>query len=312
MSRQSRKIPGKLTRFNYWNVASVVPQDADELKTFSPEWVRRYSLRLAHEQFNAHLSSTPCGVAGCNLDEQIRNITLSEHRAVLALKRYVETNSVWRQDTSAQTILTSLPPIVRAEIVLLDQKTQATRKRNWASLLRWIARDQQVFQAILEERCAGDPASISDPRGLSEAQIVNIYRAYSAQCQRLLGKVRSHRLLNMLKRRGIDPTSLSRPVIPQRKAVDSDTEDRRLVGHNERGQPVYEYASSPMFDCDGKLIDYDRQGELIEATTQHQMLLHWFAHALRNLSRYFQGNPPLPFQDGCAGKCLKERDRLAK
>src|SRR5262249_35273870 len=40
-------------------------------------------------------------------------------------------------------------------------------------------------------------------------------------------------------------------------------------------------------------------------------VFHWFAHALRNLSRYRDNHPKLPWSKNCAARCLANRDRLA-
>jgi hypothetical protein len=40
--------------------------------------------------------------------------------------------------------------------------------------------------------------------------------------------------------------------------------------------------------------------------------LHWFAHALRNLSRWLNRHPPLAWRDCCRAACLRHRDRLSQ
>ncbi len=36
---------------------------------------------------------------------------------------------------------------------------------------------------------------------------------------------------------------------------------------------------------------------------------HWFAHALRNLARFLQRHPPIPWSVSCQGRCLAHRSR---
>lgn len=40
-------------------------------------------------------------------------------------------------------------------------------------------------------------------------------------------------------------------------------------------------------------------------------VIHWLAHALRNVLRWRDGHPPLPWAPSCRSKCLQVRDELA-
>lgn len=131
---------------------------------------------------------------------------------------------------------------------------------------------------------------------MSEGAVRDIYRAYSAQRQLLLGEIKSYRVRNALADRSISPNPISRPTIPRRQApIDRDDTESR-----------------PYFDGEGRVVDYDTVGAEIPAEQREQMVFHWFAHSLRNLRRWKNGKAPLPWQDTCARKCLVERDKLAK
>src|SRR5262249_30993763 len=62
---------------------------------------------------------------------------------------------------------------------------------------------------------------------------------------------------------------------------------------------------------DGKLAPFVPAGILLTPEERDEMVLHWFAHRLRDLARYRHGNRPRPWADTCATECLQQRDELA-
>ncbi len=293
LPRQDQKPPWRLGRFNYWNFSGIAPQESDEVHTFSPTWVREHSHRLSKEQFSAHVAGRRCEVAGCRLDDKLTRIRDQQRRTLLALRRYVQTDRLWQQDRTAQAVLRKLQASERPQIEALERAIRRKiKQRDWFPLLKDIARDQKVFQGIITGRLSSQHLTAIGRRyDLTEAVVMKIYRPYSRQRQYLLGNITSHTVRKVLATKHMSLAPLSRPIIPRKTGVEDDK-------------------PRPMFDKRGKLIDYDDCGEDLHKDTRDQMVFHWFAHALRNLSRYLDGNPPLPWRESCAAGCLRARDGL--
>lgn len=303
--RQTRKVPWRLTRFNYWNVAGIRPQDADETVTLSPAWVRSHSHELCRRQFLAHLNGRSCGVVGCRMDRRLGKLD-RDHRTSLALSYYIRSDRLWAQDRAAHRALRALPQTLRRDVERLDREIEGHRSRTGPELLKEIARDQLIFETITGERLSGQLDKVGERFKLGEAAVRGIYRNYSRQLHLLLGDIRG-RARELLAQRGL-PTSLSDPVIPRKRVVATRVSRREMVPRLliDREERVVSMEQVKVVSTDEELIE----GDNLPETERLEMALHWFAHAWRNLRRYLDGNPPRPWASNCASACRAERVRF--
>lgn len=282
MPRQKNPLPSRAGRFTYWNIAGICPQPPDELCTFAPTWVQNHSRELSQKAFRQHLQGSSCNEPGCSLDTQLQQASPADW-PFLALRRYVQSDKLWKQDAQAQKELKTLSAQEKKLINGLHAKTWSRRAQaSWGKLLKQIATDQISFEEIITQKLSGSMTEAERSR----------YKPYSRQRQYLLGNNTSLPLKQVLHQRGKSISQLSRPTIPRRNPLDSTI-------------------TRSMFDSKGELIDYDQQGTLIDQDIREQQVFHWFGHALRNLSRHINGNAPLPFQDSCCARCIRQRNKLA-
>lgn len=300
MPRQTKKIPARLHRFNYWRFVEFAPRPADELAMFSTGRIVEEAKTLTWEQFEKHREGQPCRVPGCAFDRLLLNGPPAAEHAYQALRHLVQSKSEWKQDKRSQCILKELPPQQRAYLEQLHEKTWGGYRRDrWDQLLKRIAKDQILFQEMLmlnaRQKMEEVFFAMTDRYGMPDETARDIYRAYSAQRQLLLGEVTSPRVKRAILKRERTLSPISRPPIPRKREHDqqSDQEEKSF------------------FDSGGSVIDYDNDGEEISPEDRDKMVFHWFAHCLVNLRRYKNGHPPIPWHDGCASRCKSERNRLA-
>lgn len=305
MPRQTRKRPWRLTRFNYWNVAGIRPQEPDEAKTFAPSDVRHEGQELCRRQFLAHLYGQACGVARCGLDGGLGQLD-RDHRTHRALSYYIRSDRLWAQEQAAHRALRALPPNLRRDVERLSREIEGRRTRSGRELLKEIARDQHIFETITRERLSGQLETVGERFKLGEVAVRGIYRNYSPQLRLLLGDIRG-RAGEFLAEKG-RPTSLTDPIIPRKRVVATRVTRRETLPRL-------------LFDREGRVVSMKQvrvtrtDEELVEAddfpeTERVEMALHWFAHAWRNLRRYFDGNPQLPWTANCRTSCRAARGRF--
>lgn len=288
MPRQHRRPPSRLGRFTYWSFSAVVPQDADEiagvkamLEAEVPDESERDRIgsfdayqghQACRRQFLAHRDGRACGIVGCSIDSTISETP--DERNYLAVLHYARADRLWTQDADAQAVMKTLPLPRQHAIRAAAAKAWAAPQRDqgWDALLATIAKDQQLFGDIITKHATAD----ADRDEVADAHGVAANRVRTVY--QAYSPQRQYLLgrvvgaaRDALQRRGITVTQFDHPIIP-------------------------------LQDDDGCPLDPQARDHLV---------MHWFAHALRNLRCLRDGNRPIPWSADCATVCLRERDKLA-
>jgi hypothetical protein len=203
--------------------------------------------------------------------------------AILALAYYLTTDRLWTQDCEAWTLLAQQLPEV--QVALRTWARGVWRRRttgSWDGLLRTIARDQALFQEIssLGPTQAGlvctqwlDVPPIWKKYGVSEAVAQRVYRAYYREMSTLLGRGRRV------------------------------SEKVRALCRTQCGIEV------------PRVLPTRAMPELADLPADEHVptIIHWFAHALRNLVPYRQGHTPILWHPtACRQRCFQvQRDLKA-
>ena len=298
-----RPVPKALNRLTYWRFSLSLPSASD------PEWPRvqhEQAIRFLRTKFSQHLHG-PCGASRCGWDNELKKVP-PEDRGFVALRRCVikANGGYWRQFPDAVRLYLSLPPHKQREI---DKLGHLRGRRHWPTLLDIIERDQRVFRFIVENKLStGLIKDLESARRTEKWQqlrkisgnmhlsrLRELYSAYHSQALLLLGKLTP---LDQLEKR---PSSrrLARTL--------KERHERTQAGRGSKMWVVREWQTSPrpLFRRQRSiLLQVNREEQRGEAPPPKQKVpicqdwpevFSWFALTLRNLRRYSQGHPPLPW-----------------
>jgi hypothetical protein len=262
MPRQSRPIPFRLNRFNYFNSEVV-----------NPLWHRKGIIARPSR-------------AGDNTHRLYRADFLKflkEPSSVVAIQDYLEGDKLSRMDKDAQRALKALPPeqrqVLEAQYRCTWERKQ--RKRSWDVLLKEIAIDQEVFLDIFKNGptssglretgkiMSSRPEPLWEKASLSLATACRIYRFYMREINVLRGsyRIRDIEAKAWLMERGLMTSNLPPLVMA-------------FGGNKENIYPA---------------------------------VAHWLHHSLRNLARYRNGHPPIPWNEAnqtCVVSCARHHRQL--
>jgi hypothetical protein len=278
MPRQPRPLPVRLGRFNYWQYTCAQPPT--DPRALSSE-------RIAHEEMLKTFRQIRHGVDTPRTQRHRRRFESELNRrgiseptpAIVALAYYLTTDRLSSQNSGAQTLLAQQSPEVQA--LLRSWATDVWLRRTparWDRLLRTIARDQTLFQEI--HALGPTQAGLVDSRRHDVSPIWTKYRVPKAVAQQVYREYRVE--MSALLGRG-------RRV------------SEKVRAFRDQGREVPRIRPTPLMpDLAGRPAD-----------EQAAIIFHWFAHALRNLARYRDGHPPLPWHPmTCRTRCLQVRHRL--
>jgi hypothetical protein len=202
--------------------------------------------------------------------------------AIRALGYYLTTDRLWSQNGEAWTLLRQQPPEVQH--ALRTWACGVWRRRtpwSWDELLRAIARDQAVFQEIHD--LGPTQAGLVDSRWQDGPPIWKKYGVSKADAHRVYCAY--HRKMSELLGHGVTVSKVVCAAFRARGIEVRHIRPTRVIAGLSEVQP----------------------------DEQIPIILHWFAHALRNLARYRHGHEPLPWHlTACLGRCLQvQRDLRA-
>lgn len=284
MPRQHRQLPRGITRFNYWGYAFAFPEAASSPRPTSTAQLEQAARVESASRFRRHLAGL-CGVPGCVADEEIAERP-KDCRAI-ALLSYIEGDSQWYQDAEAQRVLKGLPADLRARLRESDAAKWRQRRRRLDGLAKIVERDQTVFAYLQEQILAGRLRPDELHQMSSEEQIQagditispataeRIWREYHALGMWLLGR----RRLPAGWRGGAE--RLTAGATREARVVQVTRQDGRQVAALMPGsrQPRAARARRDQPPC--------RDWPEVYA---------WLALARRNLTRFKNGHPPLPWR----------------
>jgi len=299
MARKDRPLPSLLTRFGYWGLDIAAPLP------FPPAWAPE-PMPLAQDAREDTRATVHAILDGCDSPMHPRHRpdlrlvldalgrSSEPDRRVLALRYWMALDRLWYEDADAWTVLRALPASQQQALRAFEQQRWAFPSVvwTWETLLPRIAQDQGIFRdmvAVGPTQAGVAPTSAPDiaPQryGRSKTDARTIYVAYHRQAFILLGQ-------------GMRPP----------KAWAEAMHDEGLL--NARGRihaaPLgFSATPSPLL-CAGWKIAASSLGNW-------EAVYHWFAHALRNLCRYRNGDtPPLPWNDApiCQRGCHAALQKL--
>jgi hypothetical protein len=207
--------------------------------------------------------------------EDLMRVGIAEPRpAILALAYYLTTDRLWTQDGEAGTLLAQQSPEV--QVALRTWAHSVWRRRtpwDWATLLEAIARDQALFQEI--QAIGPTQAGLVDTRWQDGPPIWEKYGVSKADAHRVYRTY--HRKMSELLGHGV---IVSKAVLAFFRARGTNAPRVRPT------RAMTELAALPV--------------------DEHvPTIMHWFAHALRNLARYRDGHAPIPWHPTeCRQRCL--------
>jgi hypothetical protein len=221
------------------------------------------------------------------------NLPAVPDRRVRALRYLIAVDRLWYAYPEAAALVRTLPAFEKQALLELSKQfARPPTLWTWETLLPQIAQDQVIFRKInaLGPTEAG-VAPTSDPNiapkryGMSKSGAKRIYDEYHRQASILLG-------------RGMLPP----------KAWAAAMEDKGLLNAHGRIHALpfgFSAAPSPFLSAAWN-ID-------MPWLPHWEAVYHWFAHALRNLCRYQNGHPPVPWPDNhtsCHLRCERELQKL--
>lgn len=290
MPRQTtRRPPVGMGRFTYWYFDVSYPLYVPEVRRAAMPKSIQASL-ADHDVIAGNFRAIRDGHESLGLLYDLKAAFRPElNRQVRALRYYIELDRLWQQDSAAQTLLQGLPKPKRDELLALDKKTWGRPQSwRWETLLPTIAEDQEIFREIVflgptdaglsrtrPKKDESELEFVRDRHGVSEATARRIYRYYQRQMSDLmgLGVLASAGWRGGLQKAGLLNAQGRLPTKPILRSLEE-------LSRNERKRHT-----EPVF--------------------------HWFHHALRNLVRYRDGHPPLPFDAyACSHACRAAQRRL--
>jgi hypothetical protein len=274
MSRQPRPLPARVGRLNYWSYEFAHPEATKDPPPPSASRTAHAKILNTFRQIRDDV-----GVAKRyhpRFQEDLMRMGIDDPTpALLALAYYLTTDRLWSQDHEAMTLLTQQPP--EFQRLLRTWARGVWRRRtpgSWDTLLRTIARDQALFQEI----CSVGPtrAGLVATQWQDGSPIWKKYGVSEADAQRVYRAY--HRKMSELLGRGVIVSKVVRAAFRARGIdVPRIRPTRTMAGLQE-----------------------------LPPDEQTAIILHWFAHALRNLARYRDGHAPISWHPTeCRQRCLK-------
>jgi hypothetical protein len=250
-------------------------------------------------RFIRHLTNGACGDPGCLTDKRLA-VQDDGQRAEFALADLIKHDRLWNQRPGAQQVLKTLPAALQRRLENLDSTWNGgdggSGALAWQKLIKRIADDQRWFESMLPDgprRLL--PRSTVIPKTDQEAEQQEAERVLKVRVYELARKAwpcYARQALILVER---SPLPAGPPYV-QDVTVDIVRQDDALMATLRGRPPMRERAR---YDLRG-LTDKDRA-----------YVLHWFAHALRGLVRYANGDELQPFSTKCARNCINKRNRFS-
>ena len=279
MPRHPRPLPARVGRFTYWSYEFSHPEVPKAPPAPSADRIAHAKILKTFRQIR-----NVVGVSQRYLprfQEDLRHKGIAHPTpAILALAYYLSTDRLWSQDREAGTLLAEQPAEIQAALLTWTHSVWGRRTPgDWATLLETIARDQALFQGI--QAIGPTQAGLVGTRSKNGPPIWEKYGVSEADAQRVYRAYR--RKMSGLLGHGV--------IVPQ--AV--------RAALRARGNDVPRVRPTKTMPA---LLG-------LPPTNQTSIILHWFAHALRNLARYRHGHAPILWHPtACQQRCLKVQHNL--
>jgi len=193
-------------------------------------------------------------------------------REFSGLDWYLRVSGEWNRNAKARAILDRLSSAEQARLRRLSTTLDSRRGRpTWRPLLCAIAADQVIFEHIIRKKRLSR-AQLRGSGGLAE--VADDFKTGAGRVKRVYAAYRKQ------------ASTLRDEWRPNSK------EARHL--RKVLGPPPAPRDPAPA-----------------RAPMEWPVVFHWFAHALRDLCRYRDNHPKLPWSSKCASRCLRNRDRLS-
>jgi hypothetical protein len=216
---------------------------------------------------------------------------------IQALRYWIECDPHWYQHPSASQLLRALPDTQRMGLLAVaKQRWRNTSPEDWQGLLTTIAQDQETFRKIRKaiDEVGTEEAGVahtSDFRiaqeryGIEKSEARQIYVAYNKQASILRGE---GMLCPEVWRDAFHDAGLlkGRRILAAPFGVRVKTTSSIIAPYPQLETPI-----------------------LPDWASVH----HWFEHALRNLQRYRNRRPPLPWPEdptSCQQRCRTGKEKL--
>jgi hypothetical protein len=283
MPKHSRPLPARVGRYTYWNYEFAHPEETKGSAVPSASRGAHWTIRKTFRQIRDEVDTPRAQWHRRRAATHLKHIGIENPTpALLALAYYLITDRLWTQDSEAGTLLAQQLSEIQ-DALRTSSRGMWNRRTPWSwdALLPAIARDQMLFQEI----CALGPtrAGLVGTRWRDVPPIWEKYGVSEAVAQRVYRAY--HRKMSELLGHGVRVS----------KAVRDAFSARGIEGPRVR-------PTRPMAGLQGLPPD-----------EQTSIILHWFAHALRNLARYRDGHAPIPWHPtACRRRCLRvQRDLKA-
>jgi hypothetical protein len=286
MPRHDRLIPVRLGRFNYWQYTCAHPPTDPAVP--SADRIAHAEMQKTFQQIRDERDTPRAQRHRRHFETEINRLGIDEPTsAIVALAFYLTTDRLSSQDSEAQTLLAQQPAEIQDALRTWARGVWRRRTLGaWKALLKTIARDQALFAEILTlgPTCAGLAGTRQRSGTKLAADLPPIWGKYHVS-----------------------------EAVAQRVYREYHAEMSALLG---RGRRVSENVRA-FFRSQGIEAPRVRQTPIMPdlagrpADEQVPIILHWFAHALRNLARYRNGHPPRPWHaTACRTRCLQVQRQL--
>jgi hypothetical protein len=272
MPRQPRPLPAQVGRFYYWHYEFSHPVATTDRPAPSAGRSSHATILKTFRQIRDDIDTQRAQWHRRRAAAHLRDIGIENPTpALLALAYYLLNDRLWTQNREAGSLLAQQSPEVQAAL------------RTWARGV-WRRRTPWSWAALLC-RIARDQALFQETHALGPTQAGLVgarkYDVSEAGAQRVYYFY--HREMSALLGQG-------RRISARVRA------DYRAFG-----------IETPRVDPTPCLPDLAGR----PAEEHVPIILHWFAHALRNLARYRDGHAPLPWHPtACRSICLQVQRRL--
>jgi hypothetical protein len=273
-------MPAGITRFNYWNYEfcrptgraadSLVPPWTPLRSVVGPkiDWPELPPISVEGQLYLLDRFARHLQLGPCDEEGCALRGSMPSRWPELALEDFVTFERNWRSVTGTSRIFRRLPADVQQRIREIDARRHGRiGRRSWTTLLNKIARDQQDFAAMFPVGPKAILNNDDDDRTDTEAADEDDNNAPEDR----LGSTR--KVWTVYARGALEALGHN-----------PDGETSKLQGGRQRAK----------LDLAGLKV------------SERQRVLHWFAHAFRNLVRYRDRHPPLPFDDSCSSRCKRE------
>jgi hypothetical protein len=279
MPRHPRPLPVRINRFNYWQYECTNPSTDPSIP--SAGWLAHRDILKTFRDVRDGIDTPSAQWHRPWAAAELGHIGIHNPTpALLALAYYLSIDRLWSQNPEVWMLLKQQPAETQDALCAWAHCVWRRRTpRCWDTLLRTIARDQALFHDLLAR--GPTKAGLVATRCLDISPIWEKYGVSEAAAQRVYRTY--HRKMSEL---------LGRGVIVSEK-VRNMYRDHGIEAPRVRPtRPLEELAALP-------------------ADEHIPTIIHWFAHTLRNLSRYRDGHSPIPWHPrACRQRCLQVQRRL--